>query len=260
MLKLNGEEVIFGQFPNKEFNLPIKRLQFLMKPSPQENYVTWIFTDNDDFAKLLILTHWLKEMSVCKVINVSYMPYSRMDRANGVYVPSLEPILDFVCNLNYDKVTVREPHSAITMNRFGWKQEDWCLSVLINILKDNDLNSLCFPDKGAEIRYSNCTEHFLSSYGVKSRDFTSGNIETYSLKGEVGNRVLIVDDLCSRGGTFVRSSKFLKERGAKSVSLLVSYLEANVLTGEMFNYIDTIYTHKDWEATVGQHPRIKYID
>ena len=38
-----------------------------------------------------------------------------------------------------------------------------------------------------------------------------------------GSRVLIVDDLCSRGGTFYHSAKKLKELGAKEIYLYISH-------------------------------------
>ena len=60
-------------------------------------------------------------------------------------------------------------------------------------------------------------------------------------------KVLIVDDICSHGGTFFHAAKALKAAGAESVSLYVTNLERTVILGEMANtdgLVDHIYTTK----------------
>lgn len=258
MLKLNGTEVVFGMFPNRELYLEIAGLHIL--PLPQENEVTWIYKNNGDFVKLMILTYWLDEMSASKVLKISYMPYSRMDRANGIYVPSLIPMTDFVEHLGYGKVIIREPHSEATITGIpNAERDEWVRGTMHKVMEMGGFDTLCFPDAGASVRHNYGDDAPLMCWGAKSRDFASGNIEQCLIKGGIGKRVLIVDDLCSRGGTFSRSAKLLREEGALSVGLLVSYLEPNVLTGNMFDHVDHVYTHKDWEGTMAHHPRISYI-
>ena len=57
-------------------------------------------------------------------------------------------------------------------------------------------------------------------------------------------KVMIVDDSCSRGGTFFHSAKALKEAGAKEIALYVSLCENTILEGEIFNcgLIDKVFT------------------
>ena len=259
MIKLNGTKVAFGRFPNQELYLEINNVPIL--PFPQENVVTWVYENNEDFVKLLILSHWLDERNAHKVLKISYMPYSRMDRANGIYVPTLTPAADFVEFLDYEKVIIREPHSEATMDGVpNSERDEWVRDTMHKVMESGGYDSLCFPDAGASVRHNYGDDAPLMCWGAKSRDFASGNIEQYLIKGEIGKRVLIVDDLCSRGGTFVRSAKILREGGALSVGLLVSYLEPNVLTGNVFDYIDNVYAHKDWEGTMDFHPRISYIE
>lgn len=153
MLKLNGTEILFGRFPNKELFLAIANLSIL--PLPHENVVTWIYEDNEDFAKLLILTYWLDEMNANTVLNISYMPYSRMDRANGVYVPSLTPVADFVEFLRYDKVVIREPHSSATLEGIPRSEaEGWVRNTMHSVMELGGFDSICFPDAGASVRHN----------------------------------------------------------------------------------------------------------
>ena len=59
-----------------------------------------------------------------------------------------------------------------------------------------------------------------------------------------GKDILIVDDICSKGGTFFYTAKALKDAGANRIFLYVTHCENTVLDGEMIKsgLIDKIYT------------------
>jgi ribose-phosphate pyrophosphokinase len=61
-----------------------------------------------------------------------------------------------------------------------------------------------------------------------------------------GKDILIVDDICSRGGTFYHSAKALKEAGANKIYLYVTHLETTVFDGDLLNsgLVEKIYTTK----------------
>ena len=64
--------------------------------------------------------------------------------------------------------------------------------------------------------------------------------------------VLIVDDICSKGGTFYHSAKKLKALGAKNIYLYITHCENTILEGDLINSglikeiytTDTIFTKK----------------
>ena len=105
----------------------------------------------------------------------------------------------------------------------------------------------CFsPDEGAMKRYFG-SGHKPYAFGMKKRDWETGKILSLDIinsENIVNKDVLIVDDICSRGGTFFYAAKALKEAGAKNISLYVTHLEKTVFDGEMFSsgLIDKIYT------------------
>ena len=45
--------------------------------------------------------------------------------------------------------------------------------------------------------------------------------------------MLIVDDICSRGGTFYHSAQKLKEAGASDIFLYITHCENTILEGEL---------------------------
>ena len=67
-----------------------------------------------------------------------------------------------------------------------------------------------------------------------------GNVEAIN-----GKDILIIDDICSRGGTFYHSAKVLKEAGAANIYLYVTHCENTIHEGELLkedSLIERIYT------------------
>ena len=72
-------------------------------------------------------------------------------------------------------------------------------------------------------------------------------------------RILIVDDICSRGGTFYHSAKKLKELGAKEIYLYISHCENTILEGEVLSsgLIEKVFTTDS--LLTGEDERIEVI-
>jgi len=247
MLKLNEKNVEFGQFPNREFNLPIKNLYLL-----RESMLEFIYQDNDDIVKLMLMKSFLDSMNVKTTLYIYNLPYSRMDRANGHYAVSVDAICALINSLGFQKTIVREPHSNVSMELLKNSVADmWCGQQMTNVLESLKYESVFFPDYGAMNRYKDFAsfDEISVAFGAKERDFETGAITSYKVVGDLGKKVLIVDDLCSRGGTFVQASKQLKQRGVEKVSLLVSYCEENVFTGELFDHIEKLFVSKEIPLT-----------
>ncbi|MDE5824168.1 MAG: ribose-phosphate pyrophosphokinase, partial [Lachnospiraceae bacterium] len=85
-------------------------------------------------------------------------------------------------------------------------------------------------------------------FGIKKRDWSTGEIQGLSVAGETdriaGNDVLIVDDICSYGGTFIHSAEILTSLGAADIYLFVSHCEDSALKGKLCECgnIKQIYT------------------
>ena len=86
------------------------------------------------------------------------------------------------------------------------------------------------------------------AFGIKKRDWRTGVIQGLDVSGQTDkikdSAVLIIDDICSKGGTFYHSAKKLKELGAKNIYLYVSHCENSVLYGDMIKsgLIEKVYT------------------
>jgi ribose-phosphate pyrophosphokinase len=109
---------------------------------------------------------------------------------------------------------------------------------------NKNVDYLVFPDAGASKRYSSL-KGFHTLVGHKHRDFETGEIKSLDIIGsfnKVGKKAIIVDDLSSYGGTFVKTSEALKSRGIEEIYLLVAHAENSIFKGKLFENINKVFT------------------
>lgn len=246
MIKLNGELSVFSRFPNNETKVG-KILNSMIK-----NKAFFKYEDDQDLFNLMLLKKYLdandNRFSRSELI-ISYMPYSRMDRSEDDSPFTLKYVADFINDLKFDKVTVVEPHSDVTPALLNNVKVKFVTPDLIDSVKkdvgfDDENDCLMFPDAGATKRYS-VGEGVNVVYGNKKRDFKTGEITHFELYGDVnaaGKKVIIVDDMSSFGGTFVKAAKALREQGFTEIYLLVAHAENSIFAGSLFDNIDKIFT------------------
>ena len=155
--------------------------------------------------------------------------------------------------LGFETVTVLDPHSSVSealIDHLVVQTPQNIVNQVIKILPQNDNVAplmMFYPDEGAMKRYSNMFA-IPYAFGIKKRDWSSGAIKGLDVSGMTdkiaGSRVLIVDDISSRGGTFYHSAKKLKELGATEIYLYISHCENTILDGEVLTsgLIDRVYT------------------
>lgn len=251
MLKLNGEMVIFTIFPNKESKIAEDSIN-PTKTLGGPNVIEFKYTEDGDLIKLMILNDYLKEQLLMSDIEliIYYMPYSRMDRSENNSVFTLKYISKFINSMNFKSVKIVEPHSDVTPALVDRATAISFTPQLIkmaakevNFNKDEDI--LFYPDAGAQKRYDKF-KGYKSLVGYKSRDFQTGEIKELQVVGDKkllkNKKVIIVDDLCSYGGTFVKSAKLLKQYGAKEIYLIITHSENSILKGELFKHVDKVFT------------------
>jgi ribose-phosphate pyrophosphokinase len=75
---------------------------------------------------------------------------------------------------------------------------------------------------------------------------------------EPGFKVIIIDDLCSKGGTFILSAEKLKAVGAAEVYLIVAHCEEAVSQGKILesDLITKVFT-TDSILQPGKYPKIQ---
>lgn len=144
-------------------------------------------------------------------------------------------IADVINSCNFTSVSILDPHSAISLalikNSKGLGVESYVSDVLYDIERsfltpNEDKITLVSPDAGAYKKVFKLASDFEAPLvaAVKFRDL-KGNI-SLNFTGDVkGKNCLIVDDLCSRGGTFIQLAQQLKDAGCEKIFLYITHFE-----------------------------------
>lgn len=266
MIKINGEVLHIGNFPDGTF---------LIKESPSYDraVISWFFESNDELVALIYITQHLRSRGVQKVrLYMPYIPNARQDRVKNVEdVFTLKYFAWIINALKFDEVRVLDPHSSVSEalieNLNINSPADLIRAVYAKVTTDMNPESrdtlMFYPDEGAMKRYSGMIA-MPYAFGIKEREWSTGQIKGLSVFGEDdmvrGRNVLIVDDICSRGGTFYHSAKKLKELGAEKVFLYVTHCENTILEGELLTsgLIDRVYTTNS--LFTKNHEKIEVIE
>lgn len=248
MIKLNGKDVNLGKFPDGTM---------LIKQSVQTDLmaeIDWYYESDRELVGLIYLVKHLNSHGIDRVkLFMPYIPNARQDRVKADEdVFTLKYFAEIINSLNFVSVTVLDPHSTVSealINRIIIKTPEENVAKVIAKIEciEGEKPFMFYPDEGASKRYSGMVE-LPYAFGIKKRDWKTGKILGLDISGDnngVSNKnVLIVDDICSKGGTFYHSAKKLKEFGAKNIYLYVSHCENSVLYGELISsgLIKKIYT------------------
>ena len=180
------------------------------------------------------------------MLTMPYIPNARMDRVKAKdEVFTLKWFSDFINLMYFDKIVVHDPHSNVStalINHVVSVGAENETAQVLETLEDKNV-ILCYPDEGAAKRYSSQIGRDYV-FCIKHRDWRTGKIERLELttpEKVVGQNVLIVDDICSRGGTFTFTAKALKEAGAGEIYLYVTHCENTIFNGEILR--DGLISH-----------------
>ena len=248
MIKVDGIKIEAGHYPDNTLLVKAPTLR------GTNNHVTftWYYENDAELFTLICL----KKHYAHKKISYLWMPYcphARMDRVKAFGdVFTLKYFAEVINSLNFTQVTIYDPHSSVCtalINNVRVLEPTTFIDEAVNKINENhNKNFMAFyPDEGAMKRYSGMFS-IPYAFGVKKRDWVTGQIQGLDVMGDVegikDKRVLIIDDICSKGGTFYHSAKKLKELGAKEIYLYITHCENTILEGELLTsgLIEKVYT------------------
>lgn len=249
MISLNGKAIDLTRFPDgtTSFRLDTNGLECDEIPT-----INWKYDSDSECMIVWYLTNHIRSImgpDTHVQLIMPYIPNARMDRVkNGDEVFTLKWFADFINSLHFCQVAVLDPHSNVAsaiINNIYVAQPDRYIETAISLIGDENL-LLCYPDEGAAKRYSELMDAEYI-FGIKHRNWRTGKIERLELTTpeKVGGRnVLIVDDICSRGGTFTHTARALKDAGANDIFLYVTHCENTIFDGSVLTdgLISHVYT------------------
>jgi len=260
MFRINGIPVQIERYPDETPRLNIT-------VDSDEISLEWLYEKDEEMILYFITRHLREQYAIKKLaLHMPYIPHARMDRVkNQQEVFTLKYFCEFINSMHFDKVIVRDAHSNVSLALLNNVVSD---SIERNIIKltecllDLRRDIIFYPDEGSCKRYSEIIS-FPYTFGVKKRDWNTGNIMRLDVQGNIPAspfNVLIVDDISSFGGTFLHSAKKLKELGADKIYLYVTHCENSIIKGELINsgLLEKMYTTRS--IYTEHHSLITYVD
>lgn len=252
MIKINDKLVTQAHFPDNSLRIetdytdPAFDLSWMGMP-PSIKTLTWHYENDAELFTIICIRKHFNNQDM--ILEMPYCPHARMDRVkNKNDFFTLKHFADVINSLNFSEVRIYDPHSNVCTALINNVIVTYPACEIKKVIKEiNSDNIVAFyPDEGAMKRG---TDYLSGAYafGIKKRDWNTGKILGLELMNEevVKDRdVLIIDDICSRGGTFYHSAKALKEAGAKNIYLYISHCENTILEGDLLTsgLIEKIYT------------------
>lgn len=258
MISVNGYPIVYANYPAGETNLVfnskvMSSLQKAKLNKAEDVVVRWNYHSDYEYIIVAFIAQKLDDMGLgCrKVLELPYLPHARMDRIEENYqFYGSKYFLTMIDALGFSNVFVKNIHSdkvveELNMCRITNEKTigDLTKSFLRNILKGDDKYVIVYPDKGAYDRFYTQLDPITDRVIIcdKERDFATGKIKgiTFSTSDSFPENtedynLVIVDDICSYGGTFnLALNEIAKYHKFKGAYLVVSHLEESVFKGEL---------------------------
>ena len=242
-----------GYIQRKTFHFSAGETQVRLSPLPQGVRKILVRADIHNSQTLMELLLTLDAIDHIEYwgpveLILPYLPYSRQDRACApgeafalsVLVNCLAPYFDpYPYHGIGDTITTWDVHSNVAQTLFDSKfegvfQNVTAASLLQNFELEKDVvfnpsTIVIAPDKGAVERASQVQKSLGLSetvYATKVRNPDNGEILRTEVPEEVnyrGKNLLIVDDICDGGRTFIELAKVLRDYEPSRIDLYVTH-------------------------------------
>lgn len=224
--------------------------------------------NSDDVMTLVMIVDALREAGVENIrLTMPYIPYARQDRVcNKGEALSIRAFANIINALDFKSVVVWDAHSVISTtlikNCINVPQSDLIcehVELMKWLTESTDPIYLIAPDAGSVHKATKIARTYPTLirdvlYAEKTRELSTGKIIATRITSDIPDdfsesKVLICDDICDFGTTFVELSKVLQEYNPKEVSLYVTHGIFSGGKDRMFEYFDNVWCSLDFEYT-----------
>lgn len=258
---------------------PDGQIQLVLEDLDDNKFHLVILTricNSDDLFILMQLSDIVNRRGLSCTLYVTYLLAARTDRLFSWNTSfTLKIVMDVLKSFN-SEIMILDPHSDVANRLSGNKvYEISFVNMLINytdIFDDSDNIVIVAPDEGAKDRL----EHIVTSsifrnpivYCSKTRD-ENGKVTEVKVKSESPiqvskkTRLVIIDDLCDGGGTFMAIAPELKKYEAKEVDLVITHsiqLDGLKKVSSVYDKVITSNSYKDWNSMSDIPDNVEIID
>jgi ribose-phosphate pyrophosphokinase len=236
---INGKAVEITKFPGGEVHV---RLPLELCDTPNEWIEVTAIARNSDVVMALLLTMDSLRRTWSHAsyhLVIPYFPYGRQDRVcSPGEALSVKVMADLINSMGFDIVYTFVPHSHVTTALINNCRPSSLSAIMLSHREKGYIDKLrqqkpvlVSPDAGAEKSVLGLAKEIHQDdkewepevvCAYKNRDVDTGNITEVGFHGDVkGKDLLIIDDICDGGRTFIELSKALKTAGARNIDLFV---------------------------------------
>lgn len=277
MISIGGVAVIPKSFPDGtqkiDFSLGVISQEIIENKTV---YITWLYESDQELFSLLCISKNFKEHFswLQQALVMPYIPNARFDR---VKEPdecfTLKYFAEIINSLGFVRVIVTDPHSDVSTALIDHVEvirgASYITQTCCKVLKAESSRNLViyFPDSGSLKRYSEfVSDDYPIVYGIKNRDWKTGEILGIEIHGDTdkldeNTAILMIDDICSKGGTFYYGSKELNKYGCKDMYLYVTHCENTILDGELLK-ADSLFKKVFTTRSIftKEHEKVEVLD
>ena len=225
-----------GEIPYRAFTFPDGQPHLEIQSRPSINQVVTIETairNPNELFNLLLAREALATVGIRDVnLDIRYLMAARMDRSIDLGHPLTLTIVAKMLRHKFNDIRVLDPHSSATAVFLGSKPV-YPHSVLKCVLAQYkpEETYIFAPDAGSTARVLEYLKADVREFdvlqGAKKRNPETGTLSGFELLNTPADlhsrNVLILDDICDGGGTFVGQALMLRELGVKHVDLYVTH-------------------------------------
>ena len=218
----------------------------------------WVKTA-DTVMQLLLLTDAVRRVvpNVPLHLNMPYVPYARQDRVcNPGEALSAKVFCDLINGQAYASVTIADPHSDVVPALLDRVSVVDASVMLAEVLQQSAFArgvTLLAPDAGARKRVQQLAKKLdvdHIAFADKVRDTKTGRISGTSVSSDLPHLpILVVDDICDGGRTFVELGKALAEVSQQPLYLYVTHGIFSKGFEELNLYYQRIFTAYNWNTS-----------
>lgn len=253
-VKIESEEVVVIPTIFPDGTSQVWKLEPHILKQPRYR-ITWNFEAEReifDLHSLVALLRWGNPYHAQIQLHIPYLPYGRQDKTvSNDTTFNLCVFATLINNMGLDLVSSVDVHNpALTEKLINNFSNHGIEETHRKIISEIQPTFIVFPDKGAMSRYHTGLSQIDTIFCDKIRDQSTGQIlgTTLNMKGNRDfisrDRLLIVDDICDGGATFIGVAKALREKNEyMQINLFVTHgIFSKGKQHLIQNGIDYIYT------------------
>ncbi|MCG7325104.1 ribose-phosphate diphosphokinase [Achromobacter sp. ACRQX] len=247
------------RFPGGEMQVTIPAGLREHADAAREFRIHALLKSADDVMQLLLLTDALRRLNPAAPVHLDmpYVPYARQDRVcNPGEALGAAVFCKLINDQQYATVTIVEPHSDVTpalLQRVRVIDAAAFLKKALAAPAFAQGVTLMAPDAGARKRVQSLAKTLGVAdvrYAEKVRDPQTGRITETRVPDDIpAQPVLVVDDICDGGRTFLELAAALGDKTRQPLYLYVTHgIFSKGLTELKARYAG-IFTAYDWTRT-----------